>query len=155
LIVLSYHPEQLWKRDVRLCPANGYLLTDEIVPSEEMDIIYELDFKEGIWTISVLYHPKVEHLTLHGCRQGGTRASDKIVKLLGQDGPERERITQECNSDIAVKYKYLKKAFLVPPTRMEKEYFPNRRLRRCPSCLEVVPVPATIFFAGESFSQKT
>jgi hypothetical protein len=109
-------------------------------------MVYELLHVNCAWTIIVLYHPKVEQFALHGCRQGGFCTEAKTAKLLGKALTEKEIILQGCENEEMQRYQHLKRAGLMPPTKEEKTYFPEHKLRRCPSCLAVVPTQATKCF---------
>jgi hypothetical protein len=138
LIVLSYNREEFLQRKIRLCTANGFLLTDEPVPSTAINMVYELHYGNRGWDYTVLYHQHAAEHVLRGCRQGRKATGTKIAQLLSSDPDIQRTISQECQDDNK-RQAYWNRARNVLLSQAEVNAFGNMDLRRCPSCLEAVP----------------
>jgi len=99
LIVLSCNQEEFLKRKIRLCLANGFLLTDEHIPSTAINIVYELQYGNRGWDHIGLYHQHAAEHALRGCRQGRMDTGPKIAWLLSSNPAAQKVISQECQDD--------------------------------------------------------
>jgi len=103
LVVLSYDQEGFFQYPIRLCQANGFLLTRHIIPSTLINMVYELRREVHGWECVVLYHPRAADYILSGCRGGRPATPMKIAQLLTNDEGIQSAICHECQ-DISKKY---------------------------------------------------
>ena len=99
LIVLSYDQEGFLQNPMRLCQANGFLLTDSLIPSTLINMVYELRCENHGWDCIVLYHQHAADHILRGCRQGRQATATNIARLLTNDPEIQRTISHECKDD--------------------------------------------------------
>jgi hypothetical protein len=141
LIVLSVQPQVLWEREVRVCLANGFLLTTNTIPASYIEAIYDLEFLEesGQWKHHLIYHQLAAKVNWHGCKNGQPAQSHTIVDLICQDSNKRCSMIKDCNRNSTFRRNCQREAMSRIPDAWEEMRYPGIPLRRCPACLRAVP----------------
>jgi hypothetical protein len=103
LMVISVQPQALWKEEVRLCLANGFLLTDRVLPATYIEAIFELeyDYDSITWKHQLFYHQLASKCIWRGCRYGQTAKVESIVDLICDDPSRRTAMIRDCEQNLA------------------------------------------------------
>ena len=106
LIMLSIQPQVLWEKEVRICLANGFLLTTSTIPASYIESIYELEFLEesGQWKHHLIYHQLAARVNWHGCKNGQPARSCTIVDAICHDSSQRCSMIRECERNATFRH---------------------------------------------------
>jgi hypothetical protein len=139
--VISIQPQALWKEEVRICLANGFLLMDKILPAKYIEAIYELecDYVANCWKQQLFYHQLAAKCVWHGCKFGQVAKIESIVEMICDDPTKRAEMIHECEQNLTFYRECHKEARQKLPNSQEELRFPGLSLRRCPACLKAVP----------------
>ena len=131
----------LWKEEVRICLANGFLLVNKNIPAKYIEAIYELEFDEASeqWKHHLLYHQLAAKVTWQGCRAGQPAKTQTIVDAICEHAKRKAAIIKECEQNLTFRQDCQREAMNRPPEAWEESCYPGISLRRCPACLRAVP----------------
>ena len=141
LMVISIQPQALWKEEVRICLANGFLLMDKNLPAKYIEAIYELEYDHAArcWKQQLFYHQLAARCVWQGCKFGQPAKIEAIVEAICEEPTRRAAMVQECEQNVMFRRECHKEARQRPPDVREESCFPGLSLRRCPACLGAVP----------------
>ena len=141
VIVLSIQPQVLWEEEVRICLANGFLLTTKNIQAKYIEAIYELEFNEASeqWRHHLLYHQLAARVSWQGCKNGQLAKVQTIVDAICGDSKKRASLIKECEQNVTFRQSCQREAMGRAPEAWEEARYPGIPLRRCPACLKAVP----------------
>ena len=83
LVVVMDH-NRIFDYELRVCSANGFLLSHVTIPASCIDAMFELLFYRGGWTVKCLYHGRIAEFPVNGYQYGRECTEETLAMFLSK-----------------------------------------------------------------------